>query len=182
MAANCSGTGAHLDEEPLTRELPEVEMERPSTSSQAIKRASVVVLQKPKIGAAVSLRTELVLRETELSYDGGKKSVLLEDFIGVNILPKPPSNRITCEIDIHHYPVVQRAQGMDKPSVRKMAVVTVCFDGGATFKENVVTAVDWKSAIKKQVDVAMRLAFDFADVNGLPCEFHVVCACLCLHH
>ena len=96
-------------------------------------------------------------------------TILLEDLIGIQVIPKPPPNNPnTCEFDINYYPKVFCRGGGEK-MMRKLISVTVQFDAEATFKGNLFQAVDWKKAINLQAQRAVRKIFHYADVNGLQC-------------
>ena len=96
-------------------------------------------------------------------------TVLLEDLIGVQVIPKPPPNNPNaCEFDINYYPKVFRRGGGDKMT-RKLIAATVQFDAEATFKGNLFQAVDWKKVVNLQAKKAVRKIFHYADVNALQC-------------
>ena len=95
-------------------------------------------------------------------------TVLLEDLIGVQVLPKPPPNNPNaCEFDINYYPKVFRRGG--EKTVRKLISVTVQFDSEPVFKDNLFQAVDWKKAINIQTQRTLKKTFHNADVNALQC-------------
>ena len=95
-------------------------------------------------------------------------TVLLEDLIGVQVMPKPPANNPNaCEFDINYYPKVIRRGGekMD----RKLITATVQFDCEPIFKDNLFQAIDWKKAVNLQTQRALRKIFHNADTNSLQC-------------
>ena len=97
--------------------------------------------------------------------------MLLEDLIGVQVIPKPPTNNPNaCEFDINYYPKVARRSG--QKMTRKLASATVQFDSESVFKDNLLQAVDWKKAVNIQTKRALRKIFFDADVNSLQCKFY----------
>ena len=97
--------------------------------------------------------------------------VLLEDLIGVQVIPKPlPNNPNACEFDINYYPKLGR-RGGQKMS-RKLMSATVQFDSESVFKDNLLQAVDWKKAVNMQTKRALRKIFFDADTNCLQCTLY----------
>ena len=95
-------------------------------------------------------------------------TVLLEDLIGVEVIPKPPPNNSNaCEFDINYYPKLSRRSG--EKVIRKLISATLQFDGEPVFKDNLFQAVDWKKAVNLQTQLALRKTFHTADVNTLQC-------------
>ena len=70
---------------------------------------------------------------------------ILEDLVGVDIRNKPPTHdKNACQMNVHFYP--KRTE--KKKTVRKMNVVSLCFDSAETFSENRAEASNWKNDIK----------------------------------
>ncbi|CAI8016942.1 Sphingosine kinase 2, partial [Geodia barretti] len=70
---------------------------------------------------------------------------LLEDLVGVDVRGRPPPHdKNACEMNVHFYP----KQTEKKKTMRKMKVLSVCFDKAETLSENRAEASKWKDDIK----------------------------------
>ena len=90
-----------------------------------------------------------------------RREYMLEDLIGVNVSHLPAQyNQAACQLDVHLYPPVKKSA---KKITRKMEVLSVGFDAGETFKDNLKVASEWKTAIKVQSRRRVLKAFYHAD-------------------
>ena len=70
---------------------------------------------------------------------------LLEDLVGVDVRGRPPPHdKNACQMNVHFYP----KQTEKKKTMRKMKVLSVCFDKAETLSENRAEASKWKDEIK----------------------------------
>ena len=106
------------------------------------------------------MRTVLVLNNKSLYYEAQswKREVLLEDLIGVQIEPNPPSdNPGACELTVHYYPVLCNRAG--KKQGRKQLMMTVQFSSESTREENVKMAEEWKKLILLETQKVIQREF-----------------------
>ena len=100
-------------------------------------------------------------------------SINLVDVIGVQIIRKPPPNNPSaCEMDVNYYPLVPA--GRSGKQTRKLSMVTVQFDSDPEFRNNLITATDWRKKIKRHVRRAAKIEFCSADSTSLQREFSTV--------
>lgn len=93
----------------------------------------------------VLTREGLECRDEQQQADGGVSGYLLEDLVGVDLKDRPPPHdKNACQMNVHFYP--KRTE--KKKTVRRMRVLSVCFDAAETFSENRTEASKWKDDIK----------------------------------
>ena len=137
-----------------------------SPSVVEVRRCRVSVAAQPgkTLSPSNLLPVALVLSETDLSCEvnGTRRALLLEDLIGVQILPRaPPRLPNACHMEVHHYPLSR--SGFSRKLSRKFALFEVAFDSGESFKDNLTEAIEWKKAICMQCNRVDRQVFDHAD-------------------
>jgi len=66
-------------------------------------------------------------------------------------------------MDIHMFPVFTKK--FTKKKIRKMADISLLFDQGKTFEENLKLASEWKERILSQTDIATQETFEQGGVD-----------------
>ena len=126
-----------------------------------IRRCRVTIPSTAKL----RFQTEIALKHFSLSFnkvDGTPHEILLEDLLGVTVLPKPPDSsrkRETCRLVVNEYPAVIR-KGKNK---RELKSVWIDFDGEENFEKNHRVAQEWKEAVLVECDRAVKKTFEFAE-------------------
>ena len=134
-------------------------------NGQEVRRCRVTIPTATKLSKQ-SFQTELVLKEFSLSFseeDGTPFKILLEDLVGVTVLPNPPdSNRNleTCRLIVNEFPPVKIQEGK---SSRQIKVVIIDFDEEESFEENHRVALKWKEVMLVECDRAVRKTFVTAE-------------------
>ena len=120
-----------------------------STVSVLTQRESLFQTQYVLATAELILTTESLLsRENESVANPRCRQLALEDLVGVHVIQIPAGHSSSaCRLDVHVYKLVKKSA---KKSTRRMDVLSVCFDAGETFKDNLAAASEWKRAIKLQ--------------------------------
>lgn len=152
-----------------------------AVDEKEVRRCRVTIAPgkiKPSPNSALAPAT-LVLSETKLiatDANGTAQEVLLEDLIGVQILPMaPPQRPNACCMEVHHYPLTTtRADSSRRQASRKFALLEVQFDAADAFKDNLSVASDWKKAVRMQCNRAVREVFEYAD--GRTCRVLGACS------
>ena len=129
-----------------------------------IRRCRVTIPSTAKL-YKLPFQTEIVLKHFSLSFsktDGTPHEILLEDLVGVTVLPKPPDSnrkRQTCRLLVNEYPsVIQKGKNN-----RELKSVWIDFDGEESFEENRRVAQEWKEAVLVECNRAVKKTFEFAD-------------------
>ena len=147
------------------------EMSNESATEQAaeLMRSNVFVVTAGKLfqtqpalaAAQLVLTTDSLLCLYGETAVPPRREYMLEDLIGVNVSHLPAQyNQAACQLDVHLYPPVKKSA---KRISRKMEILSVGFDTGDTFKENLKVASEWKKAIKLESRRRVMKAFQHAD-------------------
>ena len=134
----------------------------PLQNESEVRRSPVTIPTAAKLSKQ-SFQTKLVLKQFSLSFskeDGTLFEILLEDLIGVTVLPNPPDNLHTCRLIVNEFPPVKTRKGK---TVRALKSVCIDFGGEESFEENHRVAQQWKEAVLVECDRAMRKTFVTAE-------------------
>ena len=133
------------------------------SSSLGIRRCQVTVSKG-------SLRKDLVLKEYELcicdNKEGETRRILLEDLIGVSVLPEPLNkNESSCHLILNEYsPAKTLSDSCEKRtgSDRSLTRIGIDFDSEESFDDNHRVALEWKDAVLSECNKAVNKIFESA--------------------
>ena len=137
---------------------------------EAVVRRCRVTVPAPAKQLKDAFQAELVLKQFSLSYcseEAGEKgqTFLLEDLVGITVLPGPPENsmsRQTCRVLVNEYSL-DNTRGPEGKRTRSLKVTRLDFDQEERFEANHDAAEEWKKAVLLESYRASIKTFETAD-------------------